>query len=141
MFKMINAEMFKKFFLFTFISGLGLVLSFVCLWAGVHFFALSAFWANCIGDVCAVSFVFFMSSYKVFFHNGRHMTLKFAVWLAYSCLMILAISFGVQYGQRFDFGRAQVLFRPDILAKAFIAPFSLLVNFLFAKFLLENIRR
>ena len=143
---MISNKISVKFFLFALVSGIGVTLDFICVWAGISIFALSPFISNCIGGAAGITFVFFTSSRKVFVNNGRLILVKFTAYLLYSAVLILCVSYIIQ---KFAFNGSIIKINdflnlsfthPALIVKFIITPFTLLVNFAVARWLIEKIK-
>jgi putative flippase GtrA len=142
--EMINS-IYLKFFKFALVSGIGVTIDFLCVWLLLTFFNAPAFYANCLGSVLGITFVFFTSSHKVFVNNGRLIIVKFLVYLAYSAALIFCVSsfiHGLSVYQPFVnliVSLKAGIAHPAIIAKMLITPFTLLINFIAARFLIEKI--
>ena len=124
---------------FALVSGGGLLLDMV-LFAVLRRSGWSAFHANVMSAGCAVTFVFFVAVYKVFFAGKNRFLLgRFLVYLAYQAFAIWLASLAVAWiAPRLPLPNADALptvlrgaWLPGILAKIFILPATFYTNFLF----------
>ena len=142
---MFNKATLLKFVLCAFVSGCGVLIDFIVVWAVLSFSSSSAFLANCLGSTCGISFVFFTSSYKLFINKGRWIWVKFLVYLTYSALLVLTVSwlinhFSVHPGVLSLIQTLHLGFvHPALWVKFFLTPFTLVINFIVAKTLIEKI--
>lgn len=136
----------REFIIFAFISGLGVTIDFVIMWCLLSSFGFTPFLSNCIGNVCGISFVFFVSSHKLFINKGHLIYLKFLVYLIYSACLIFIASSTIQCLSYMEIvSKLQHLlflkFLPQpVFAKMIVTPFTLIINFIVAKLLIERIK-
>lgn len=131
---------FKKLTWFVLTSGLGWTISTATLWSLVRFANAEPFWANWVGDFIAVTYVYLLSTHKIFQHDGKYLKTKFTVWLTYQFVIINLISIATSLITNLLVSN---LILTDhsvaaVLSKAAVTPASLVINFFFAYFLLER---
>ena len=131
----------QKFISFFWISGAGWLIAIFTLWALVNLVAFTPFVANAIGDFLAVSFVFFVSSYRTFFHKSHFLLTKFLFYLFYQACLITLISYLVQALSNITFpGKLiEVFVYIEVIAKIVVTPLTFLLNFLFSFFIFEKV--
>lgn len=136
----------REFVLFAIISGLGVIIDFVIMWCSLSFIGLTPFLSNCIGSTFGISFVFFVSSHKLFINKGHLIYVKFLVYLIYSVGLIFVASSIIQYLSYIDIilklqNILLLKFLPQpVFAKIIVTPFTLIINFIVAKLLIERIK-
>lgn len=129
-----------KFQSFLVISAIGWLGAMGILGISVRVFGFSPFFGNALGDIAAVSFVFFMSARWTFVHQHRFMWLKFSIFVMYQFFLIFIISSLIQFGATIEVSRvAWYQATKELLIKTLLTPFTLLANFLFGYFILEKI--
>jgi hypothetical protein len=131
----------RKGIVFTLTSGVGWLMSIFILWLLVRTQMTSVFWGSWIGDLCAVTYVYIVSVRSIFMHSGKYLYLKFLVWLIFQFFMINLIAYCTSNLSQFALSQ-NILNSPSIsatCAKITITPLTLLLNFIFANFLLERV--
>ncbi len=127
---------------FLLISGTGLVLATVILWAGVRLAGRSPFVANFVGDAVAITFVFFVSARRTFVHAHRFLLARFGAYVGWQIVHVSLISWGVASMVDFPLFREIVArFAPtEVVAKLLLTPVTVTANFIVARFLIERIQ-
>ena len=136
-----HRHLIRKAAVFGLTSGIGWLTSVVILWFLVHAGLTTVFWASWLGDLCAVTYVYIVSVRSIFRHSGRYLYAKFAVWLVYQFFMINCIAYGTSSLSHWALTRGllDAASTSATLAKIVITPLTLLLNFIFANFLLERV--
>lgn len=135
-------NLLKQAFQFFGISGIGWILDLIVYTVLTSFFKLSVDISNMISSFTGVTFVFLLSTRKVFINDSKiNLKIKYLVYVVYQIILIIIvskimlllknslISFDV------DFFRKYV----DIIVKIIITPFTMLINFIVMKKLIEKI--
>jgi putative flippase GtrA len=111
---------------FAQVSGAGLALD-----VGLFLLLVSAGWppgyANLVSATTAVTFVYFVSTKRVFEYQGRFLMPLFLAYLAYQALAVAGASWAVD--------RIAGLGIMPVVAKGSILPFTFSANYLFLDFL------
>jgi putative flippase GtrA len=111
---------------FALVSGTGLVLDTAVFLALVRL-GLLAGYANLISASMAVTFVYFVSTKRVFEYAGRFLLGLFLIYCVYQVLAVSAASWTV--------GALVAAGFVPLLAKVLILPVTFLANYLFMAFL------
>ena len=114
---------------FALISGAGLVLDLV-IYSILLTCSLRAGYANLISAATAVTFVYFVSTRKVFAYNGKFLIHLFVVYVIYQAAAVTVASWAVD-----TLVRISVL---PIVAKMLILPITFLANYVFMRFLTND---
>jgi putative flippase GtrA len=123
----ISREMISKVLGFALVSGVGLGLDFALFVLLVHV-GLRPGHANFISASVAVTFVYFVSTKRVFRYQGRFLMQLFLLYLAYQVFGVTVASWAV------DVIVVVIGLHPAI-AKLLILPLTFSANFLFLHFL------
>ena len=135
-----------KFYYYAIISIGGLFISVVFFYLAHSLMDMPAFYANWVGDIIALSFVFLCSWIFIFDHSKQQINIKFALNLLAKLLVIYILSTTLSIISRYldfsplfqEFNTAQ----RDVflaLAKVVLAPASLLANYLITFIILEKL--
>ena len=136
--------MLKKFIRFLGISGVGWLIDFSIYCFLVFVFHISVFQANISSAIPAVSFVFFISTRKVFVkrHSSIPLWLKYLIYVCYTIALLLFVSIIGQWGYETIMNyELFAIFRSyaAILVKSGITGITIICNFFMMKFLAETI--
>jgi putative flippase GtrA len=115
-----------KLLRFALVSGTGLALD-VGLFVLLVQYGLRAGYANFISASVAVTFVYFVSTKRVFEYAGRFLLPLFLVYVGYQTLAVSAASWAVD--------AIVALGILPVLAKGLILPVTFSANYLFLEFL------
>lgn len=131
-----------QFFKFIGISGIGWLLDFgtyTCL--GLFFENLTV--NNMISSWIGLTFTFLFSTRKVFENNSKiKLRWKYLIYLLYQCILILAVSKAVSSINLLIVKYITVSFIQNfsyLLAKIGVTPFTMILNYLVMKLLMEKI--
>jgi putative flippase GtrA len=122
------------------VAGISWVLGLFIFYVGIRL-RISPFFANIIGDLVGVTFVFFVSSEKTFSHNGKNIGIKFLIYLIYMMIMIGLVSFVIMKIYEWEILITTCRNRfiePGIAAKILITPITLTCNFYVTLLLVEG---
>lgn len=133
---MVMEEKWRRIFGFVVVSGIGWCID-LGLYSGLVLRGQqSPFLANLLSAGTAVSFVFFVSVYKIFLRQRRRLVLGgFLVYCAYQCIAILCFSYLINLTSHVVTERFQDADLSRILTKFAFTPLTLLLNYLFMRYL------
>ena len=135
-------KLFSQFIKFLFVSGIGWLIDF-CLYAILTIeFNLKIFYANIFSSIPAISYVFLISTKKIFTKSHRNnLTIiqKYIIYFIYQLLLIFFISIVAQnlyilvreYNLNFKMMK--------IIIKILITPITMTINFFVMKYLTEKL--
>ena len=134
-------KLIRQFIAFFGISGIGW-----CIDVGIYMLLnqwMEAVYANLISATVGVSFVFWVSTRKTFYKNLNRISIrgKYCIYLIYQCCAITVASFviGMIKNMLLYYGGEILINYSNILAKIMVTPFTMILNFLFMKLLIEKI--
>lgn len=135
----------REFFYFILISGTGWLIDFGLFFFLSSIIGLNVLFSNLISTVPAFTFVFFVSSRKIFRNNIKRLTLqqKYWVYFIYQFLLVVSISMLGQwlYEVSHEF-LAYKGFTDNTIKfsmKIFITPITMIFNFITMKILTEKL--
>lgn len=134
--------MFKKQFIkFLLISGTGWIIDFAIYLILTEIFKLKIFYANILSSVPAISFVFFLSTKKIFKKNQKKITInqKYIIYIVYQIILIFLISFLADFLYLFVKNRKIDFEYLKVTIKILITPITMIVNFFVLKYLAEKV--
>lgn len=124
------------------LSGIGWLLD-VALYSVLCLFSSKLFLNNTISSWLGVTFVFIFSTRTLFKNNSRiPLKLKYLIYLLYQAALIYAISKMLVLLSGFIVDIAPFPFiqrMSALIAKVFVTPFSMVLNFFFMKGLIEKL--
>lgn len=137
-------KIFIQIIKFTLISGMGFILDFGVYLILTGLIKLPIIYANMISAVPAITYVFFMSTKKVF--NKRKsridIKIKYVLYFIYQIILVLLVS---SLAQLIYDNSIQVLTKPiiinnlKIIIKLLITPITMMCNFMVMKILSEKL--
>ena len=135
-------KLIKQALKFFGISGIGWIMDF-CIYNALGFICSNLTINNIISSGVGVTFVFIFATRKVFQNNSKiPLKWKYVIYLAYQILLILLASKILSYINLFILSHITieliVKFAP-MLSKIIITPFTMLLNFIVMKGLIENL--
>ncbi len=135
-------KLFSQFIKFLFVSGIGWLIDF-CLYAILTIeFNLKVFYANIFSSIPAISYVFLISTKKIFTKSHRkNLTIiqKYIIYFIYQLLLIFFISIVAQNLYIFV-GKYDLNFKMmRIIIKILITPVTMTINFFVIKYLAEKL--
>ena len=138
-------KVFKQFLAFGGISGIGWCLDFAVYTLLNQ--KLGAVASNMISAAIGVSFVFWCSTRKTFANNIHRLSLpmKYLIYLLYQCCAITLASVAIGWIEKWvqtvsvQIGMSLLLEYSYIAAKILVTPFTLAINFIVMKILVEKI--
>lgn len=121
-----------NFFKYFYVSLIGLSLDVVIYYTLVHIFGIEVFFANLISSFCAISFVYIMSTKRIF--NKQSSVSSYTIYIIYHVISINIYSYLVSYIH------CQYEFSP-LISKSLTIPISFVTNFLFMILLIKQLHK
>ena len=137
-------KILKQFINFLFLSGIGWIIDFTLYLLFSNIFNLKIIHSNILSSIPAVTFVFFVSTRKIFSKNNSRISLKekYLIYFLYQLILILLISLLAQYLYLLSLKNISMnieLKLLKIIIKILITPITMLINFIVMKFLIEKL--
>ena len=137
-------KILKQFINFLFLSGIGWLIDFTLYLLFSNIFNLKIIYSNILSSIPAVTFVFFVSTRKIFSKNNSRISLKekYLIYFLYKLILILLISLLAQYLYLLSLKNISMnveLKLLKIIIKILITPITMLINFIVMKFLIEKL--
>ncbi|MBF1213313.1 MAG: GtrA family protein [Fusobacterium periodonticum] len=137
-------KILKQFINFLFLSGIGWLIDFTLYLLFSNIFNLKIIYSNILSSIPAVTFVFFVSTRKIFSKNNSRISLKekYLIYFLYQLILILLISLLAQYLYLLSLKNISMnveLKLLKIIIKILITPITMLINFIVMKFLIEKL--
>jgi len=137
-------KIFKQFINFLFLSGIGWIIDFILYLFFSNVFNLKIIYSNILSSIPAVTFVFFVSTRKIFSKNNSRISLKekYLIYFLYQLILIVLISSLAQYLYLLSLKNISMnveLKLLKIIIKILITPITMLINFIVMKFLIEKL--
>ena len=139
-------KILKQFLNFIVISGVGFLMDFFVYYILTEYIGFPISYANMVSAVPAVTYVFFLSTRKIFrtsTNSKLKLKYKYLFYLMYQIVLVSIISLFAQkiydsfYNYSFEFELIKNNLK--ILIKCFITPITMTCNFIFMKILSEKI--
>ena len=135
-------KLFSQFIKFLFISGIGWLIDFGFYVILTTKFNLEIFYANIFSSIPAISYVFLISTKKIFTKSHRkNLTIiqKYIIYFIYQLLLIFFISI-VAENLYILAGKYNLNFKMmKIIIKILITPVTMTINFFVIKYLTEKL--
>ena len=137
-------KILKQFINFLFLSGIGWLIDFTLYLLFSNVFNLKIIHSNILSSIPAVTFVFFVSTQKVFSKNNSKISLKekYLIYFLYQLILIVLISLLAQYLYLLSLKNISMnveLKLLKIIIKILITPITMLINFIVMKFLIGKL--
>ena len=137
-------KILKQFINFLFLSGIGWLIDFTLYLLFSNVFNLKIIYSNILSSIPAVTFVFFISTRKIFSKNNSRISLKekYLIYFLYQLILIVLISIWAQYLYLLSLKNISMnieLKFLKIIIKILITPITMLINFIVMKFLIEKL--
>ena len=137
-------KILRQFIKFLFLSGIGWLIDFTLYLIFSNIFDFKIIYSNILSSIPAVTFVFFVSTRRVFVKNKKGFTLKekYFIYFLYQVILIITISLLGQYLYILILKNIAVKIELKILKliiKILITPITMLINFIVMKFLIEKL--
>lgn len=135
-------KLFSQFIKFLFVSGIGWLIDFSLYVILTTKFNLKIFYANIFSSIPAISYVFLISTKKIFVKSHRNnLTIiqKYIIYFIYQLLLIFLISIFAQ-NLYILVGKYNLNFKiMKIIIKILITPVTMTINFFVIKYLTEKL--
>ena len=135
-------KLFIQFFKFLIISGTGWLIDTSCYLILTLVFKQNVILSNILSSIPALTFVFFVSTRKIFSTNTGKLSIKkkYLIYFLYQIILIFSVSLLGQV--LYDFLMNYFIIEKGllkILVKIIITPITMIINFFVMKFLAEKI--
>lgn len=130
---------------FIFVSGIGWMMDFSIFTCLVKLLSLEIFIANCISSFIAITFVFIISTRRIFENNTQKLNLKYKyiAYIVYQVVLIVLISLlaAVINSYLFSIFHNFINLQNNaaLITKMLITPVTMILNFMVMKYLIEKI--
>ena len=133
-------EILFQFFKFLFVSGTGWIIDFGIYLILTNIFKLEVFYSNVLSSIPAITFVFIVSTKKIFQKNKNGMSLskKYLIYFVYQLILIFLVSLLGQFLYAIALNYNIVHKMLKIIIKILITPITMIINFFVMKFLAEK---
>lgn len=133
-------ELIKQAFKFFGISGIGWIIDFTIYTILTSIFKLNVDISNIISSLSGCSFVFMISTRKLFENNSKiNIKIKYAIYIIFELLLIFTSS-KIMFLLKNNLINIKLIAKYiNILVKILITPFTMIINFIFMKNLIEKI--
>lgn len=138
-------SLIKQGICFLITSGTGFLIDFLCYYFLLEFIGIDVSYANMMSSIPAITFVFFVSTKKIFKRRESSVTLgkKYLIYFIYQMILVVSVSLiaGNIYNYLINILNDNIILGINIkiVAKLIITPFTMLCNFIFMKVLTERI--
>lgn len=127
---------------FVGVSGIGWLIDVLIYLTLSSIIKLNVDISNMISSLVGVSFVFLVSTRKIFVNNSKiNLKLKYIIYIVYQLILIYLASLTIlalkNYLTSLDI--KLVIKYVNIISKIIITPFTMLINFIVMKLLIEKI--
>lgn len=124
------------------VSGIGWLIDVLIYLTLSSIIKLNVDISNMISSLVGVSFVFLVSTRKIFVNNSKiNLKLKYIIYIVYQLILIYLASLAIlslkNYLTSLDI--KLVIKYVNIISKIIITPFTMLINFIVMKLLIEKI--
>lgn len=135
--------LFTQIVKFIFVSGTGWLIDLGIFLILTYYYGFQVWSANILGAVPAVTFVFFVSTRKIFSNNAlkRSLKQKYCIYIAYQIVLVLLISFFGQFLYDVFYARCNVdilLKNMNLAVKILMTCITIVLNFIVMKLLVEK---
>jgi len=136
-------KIIKQAFGFIGISGIGWIIDLIVYTILTSLLEIDVNIANMFSSFMGVSFVFIVSTRKLFINNSKiNIKVKYIIYIIYQIILISIASYVMFLLKDFilDLVNIKLIIKYiDILVKIIITPFTMLINFIVMKYLIEKI--
>lgn len=135
-------KLLKQMLKFFGISGIGWILDFIIYTSLTVFLTSRVDISNMISSFIGITFVFLFSTKKVFINNSKiSLKIKYLIYIIYQVVLILIVSEVMLYLKKYFFSLDIKLLLKyiNIVVKVIVTPFTMLINFIVIKKLIEKI--
>ena len=130
-----------QFIKFLFVSGTGWIIDFGLYSILTGIFGLQILYSNVLSSIPAITFVFIVSTKKIFVENknGFSIKQKYLVYFVYQMILILSVSLLGQFLYTIAIKNKINFSLLKIIIKIMITPVTMVLNFFVIKYLAERL--
>lgn len=127
------------------ISGVGWCIDFLIYFFLTFVLGWPVFYSNCVSSILAVSLVFFVATKNIFKKADSRMPIgmKYLIYVSYQMILLLLVSslgeYIVKWITNFAIYSKDIQMLAKIIAKIFITPITMLMNFIVMKIMVERV--
>lgn len=135
-------KILKQAFSFFGISGAGWILDFIIYNILSGIFKINVDTSNFISSLIGVTFVFFISTRKLFINKSKINTkVKYIIYIVYQLILIFIASriMVILKAYLSEVNLKLIVNNISIVVKIIITPFTMIINYIFMKKLIEKI--
>jgi len=135
-------KLIKQAFKFFGISGIGWLIDFLIYTILTSVFKINVYVSNMISSLVGVSFVFFVSTRKLFINHSKiNLKIKYLIYVIYQVILIFTVSKIMLMLKNvfLDFNFNLIKNYLDLIVKIIITPFTMIINFIVMKKLIEKL--
>ena len=137
-------KLIKQGLSFILVSGIGWIFDFTTYLILTNIFDLNVMISNMISAIPALTYVFAMSSKRIFKNENSKVSLKFKyiIYFVYQIILVTTVSFiaGFLYDYVIGIITINILIKyMKLIVKIIITPITMLLNFIIMKNLIEKI--
>ena len=136
-------DIIKQAFKFFGVSGIGWIID-MCIFIILTSFSISEIIANILSAFVAITFVYCVSTRKLFINKNENFNLKkkYIMYIVYQIIIVSVASFAIGLLNKGILSLLTIKIITNyskIIAKILVTPFTMILNFLFMKFLIERV--
>ena len=130
-----------QFLKFLFVSGTGWIIDFGLYLMLTGIFGLQILYSNILSSIPAITFVFIISTKKIFVENkdGFSIKKKYLIYFVYQMILILLVSLLGQFLYTIAIKNGINFSLLKIIIKIMITPVTMALNFFVIKYLAERL--
>lgn len=134
-------KIIKQALKFFGISGIGWLIDFTIYFILTNLLKINVDVANMISSLVGVTFVFLVSTRKIFINNKIDLRIKYLIYVVYQLFLIYTVSkiMLVLKIWFISFDIELITNYISIIVKVFITPFTMVINYIVMKFLIERL--
>ena len=133
-------KLIKQALNFFGISGIGWILDFIVYTILTILFKINVDISNMLSSLVGVTFVFFVSTRKVFINNSKiNIKVKYIIYIVYQIILIFIASKIMLLLKDYLINIDLIAKYINIIVKIIITPFTMIINFIVMKNLIEKI--
>ena len=134
-------KIIKQAFCFFGISGIGWLIDFSIYIILSNLLNINVDIANMISSFIGVSFVFFISTRKVFINNKISLRIKYIIYVVYQILLIVIFSKIMLFLNNWllELNWPFINNYISIVVKIIVTPFTMIINYIVMKLLIEKL--
>ena len=135
-------KIIKQSISFFGISGIGWILDFILYITPTNIFKINIDISNMLSSLLGVTFVFITSTRKLFINNSKiDIKIKYLIYIIYQIILIIIVSkvMFILKNNLININLMLIVKNINIIVKIIITPFTMLINFIVMKNLIEKI--